>query len=120
MLLRVRSIWRYAVRMVIVSRENAPPHLFSIPELDFSSDLFVEPLGEHWFRLAAITRGNDVDLRGVRDVIERQSFLLEPGAFQEVEGKLGASTSPIGGMGRPGENIKNLHSAEERYLYRPF
>lgn len=76
--------------MPIISRDGAPPHLFAVPELDFSADLFAEPLKDHWFRLAAITRGNDADARGIRDVTERQSFLVEPAAYQTIDEKLGS------------------------------
>ena len=40
---------------VIFNKCDLPTHLFNIPELDFSEDLFADPQGGLWFRLGAWT-----------------------------------------------------------------
>lgn len=104
--------------MPIIDRDGAPAHLFATPELDFSEDLFAEPLKEQWFRLAAMTRGNEADARGVRAVTERQSLLLTPGAFEAIGDKLTSIGNVLSYLGAPGESISAL--ADQAYAYRPF
>jgi hypothetical protein len=41
--------------LMVINRKTVPNHLFNIPELDFSDDLFGERVSGHWFRLAAWT-----------------------------------------------------------------
>jgi len=57
----------------VINRDDAPRHLFNIPELDFSGDLFIERLAGLWFRLGARTITPRRDERGVEDVVSRAS-----------------------------------------------
>ena len=106
--------------MPIINRDGTPSHLFATPELDFSEDLFAEPLKEQWFRLAAITRGNEADARGVRTVTERQSLLLAPGAFEAISDKLTSIGNVLSHLGAPGGSISYLGGTNQAYAYRPF
>ena len=78
---RIKRIWRkqgdssYSGGMkVALNRRESPEHLFFIQELDFSDDLFSEPLAHQWFRLGAWTYTARRDERGVEDIISRQSL----------------------------------------------
>lgn len=86
----------------IVSRDEAPSHLFNIPELDFSDDLFAERLAGPWFRLGAWPSRPRRDARGVEDVVSRRSLLLAPGQFAEAFDKLESIGNAIHGLGEPG------------------
>jgi hypothetical protein len=103
----------------IINRDNAPAHLFSIPELDFSDDLFAEPLGGQWFTLAAWTNGSRRNERGVEDVISRQSLLLAPEEFANIYDRLEAIGNVIGNLGKPSNSV--IHDGEHKsYEYAPF
>lgn len=103
----------------IVNRDDAPSHLFSIPELDFSGDLFAERVGGPWFRLGAWTITPHRDERGVEDVVSRQSLLLAPEHFADIFDKLESVGNVIGDLGKPGSSV--LHAAEKKeYRYAPF
>ena len=91
--------------MPIINRDGIPSHLFATPELDFSEDLFAEPLKEQWFRLAAIMHGNEVDSRGVRTVTERQSLLMAPGTFEAIGDKLTSIGNVLSHLGAPGASV---------------
>lgn len=103
----------------IVNRDDTPSHLFSIPELDFSGDLFAERVGGPWFRLGAWTITPRRDERGVEDVVSRQSLLLAPEHFADIFDKLESVGNVIGDLGKPGGSV--FHAAEQReYRYAPF
>jgi hypothetical protein len=103
----------------IINRNDAPSHLFNIPELDFSGDLFAERLGGPWFRLGAWTISRRRDERGVEDVVSRQSLLLASEYFAEVFDKLESIGNVIGNLGKPGSSV--LYGGEEKeYKYTPF
>jgi hypothetical protein len=72
----------------VINRNDVPSHLFNIPELDFSDDLFTEPLSSLWIRLGAWTIRPSRDDRGVENVVSRQSFLLSPENFAEIFSRL--------------------------------
>lgn len=106
--------------MSIIHRDGAPSHLFAISELDFSSDLFADPLQQQWFRLGARTIGNDADERGVRDITERQSLLLKTGEFEAICEDLSYIGNDLSHLGAPTEEIQHGPKAEKAYTYRPF
>ncbi|MGH8065505.1 MAG: hypothetical protein ACRERE_09750 [Candidatus Entotheonellia bacterium] len=103
----------------IINRNDAPSHLFNIPELDFSGDLFAERLGGPWFRLGAWTITRRRDERGVEDVVSRQSLLLASECFAEVFDNLESVGNVIDDLGKPRGSV--LHEGEEKeYRYAPF
>src|SRR5258706_12712959 len=61
----------------IINRNDAPSHLFSIPELDLSEDLFAERLNGPWFRLGAWTIDRGRHERGFEKFHEFR-FALSP------------------------------------------
>ena len=86
---------------VIINRSDAPDHLFDIPELDFSGDLFAERLGGPWFRLGAWTIEPRRDEREVEDVVERQSILIDPECFAKIFETLDTIDNVLGRLGKP-------------------
>ena len=68
----------------IINRNDAPSHLFSIPELDLSEDLFAERLNSPWFRLGAWTIKPKRDARGLENVVLRKSFLPPSEGFADI------------------------------------
>jgi hypothetical protein len=102
-----------------VSRADVPEHVFSIPELDFSQDLFAEPVSSQWFRLGAWTIRSRRDERGVEDVVSRQSLLLAPGCFTEVFGRLESIGNVIDDLGKPQGSVHDDGESKE-YRYAPF
>lgn len=103
----------------IINRDAAPSHLFNIPELDFSGDLFVERLAGLWFRLGARTIIRRRDDRGVEDVVSRQSLLIPHQGFAEIFDSLESVGNVIGHLGKPGGSVR--HSGyEKQYSYAPF
>jgi hypothetical protein len=103
----------------ILNRDDAPSHLFSISELDFSGDLFTERVMGPWFRLGASTIKSTRDGRGVEEDIMRQSLLLAPGAFAAVFDKLGSIGNVLHGLGKPERCFHNNNETRE-YTYFPF
>lgn len=103
----------------VINPDEVPSHLFSIPELDFSQDLFTERRGGSWFRLGAWTTTRRRSVRNVEDEVFRQSFLLAPERFAEIFDKLKSVGNVIGHLGEPGGSIRE--SAEHKeYKYLPF
>jgi hypothetical protein len=103
----------------VIKREDAPNHLFSIPDLDFSEDLFTERLGGIWFRLGARTIDRTRDGKGVEDFTQRQSFLLAPECFAEIFDRLESIGNVINGLGKPTSSILQDGDHKE-YRYAPF
>ena len=103
----------------VIKREDAPSHLFSIPDLDFSEDLFAERLGGTWFRLGVRTIKSPRDEKGVEDFTERQSLLLVPECFAEIFDRLDSIGNVIGGLGKPKSSILQEGNHKE-YSYAPF
>ena len=103
----------------IFNRNDAPSHLFSIPELDFSEDLFAERLGGPWFRLGAWTVDRRRDERGVEDEVSRQSILLTSEGFESVFDKLESVGNVIGNLGKPVSSVFN-YGTGKLYGYAPF
>lgn len=103
----------------IISRDDVPSHLFSIPELDFSSDLFVERLAGLWFRLGAYTINHRRDGRGVEDVVLRQSLLFPVQGFSQEFERLESVGNVLGHLGEPGGSVRQLGD-EKAYSYAPF
>ena len=103
----------------IFDRRDLPSHLFNIPELDLHEELFVDRLGDQWFRLGAWTVQSQRDRRGVENVIERQSFALAPGHFSEVYDKLESVGNVLHGLGVP-EGFLCSAREQNEYAYSPF
>lgn len=104
---------------VVINRDGAPSHLFSIPELDFSGDLFADRVTGPWFRLGAWTITPRRDERSVEDVISRQSLLLDPGWLAAIFDKLESVGNVIGNLGKPGGSVRHVGEHKE-YRYAPF
>lgn len=105
---------------VIINRANAPSHLLEIPELDFSKDLFSERLAGPWFRLGArtISLGRR-DVRGVADVVSRQTLLLAPDGFAHLFDKLEFVGDVVYNLGKPGGSVLDAGEGKE-YQVCPF
>ncbi|HOJ04083.1 MAG TPA: hypothetical protein PK916_08770 [Bacteroidota bacterium] len=104
---------------VIINRSDAPDHLFDIPELDFSGDLFAERLGGPWFRLGAWTIEPRRDEREVEDVVERQSILIDPECFAKIFETLDSIDNVLGRLGKPSGSVHYV-DGEKEYRYSPF
>jgi hypothetical protein len=103
----------------LLDQSDAPSHLFEIPELDFSEDLFVEPLAGGWFRLGAWTITPRRDERGVEDVISRQSLLVARASFAKMFDRLESVGNVLHDLGKPGGSV--LHNGDRKeYSYTPF
>ena len=105
--------------VAIINRDNVPSHLFSIPELDFSEDIFAERVGGSWFRLGSWTITPHRDEVGIEDVVSRQSLLLAPKCFENIFDKLESVGNVIDNLGKPGGSV--IHAVEHKeYRYAPF
>jgi len=103
----------------ILNRDDAPSHLSSISELDFSADLFAERLAGPRFRLGAWTITSTRDERGVEDEVMRQSLLLAPEGFASFFDKLESVGNALHNLGKPGGSVHN-RNGEKEYIYFPF
>jgi hypothetical protein len=103
----------------IINKTDAPSHLFSIPELDFSEDLFAQPLAGPWVRLAARTLGRCHDRRGVEEEVSRQSLLILPEQFVTVFNKLESIGNVLRGLGKPSGSVSQ-GSGPKEYIYAAF
>ena len=101
------------------NRDDLPTHLFSVPELDFSEDLFVDRLSGLWFRLGALTSKHQHNDQDVEDFIQRQSMLLPPDGFTEIFDKLESIGNVIHNLGIPGGVVRHDGDRKE-YSYLPF
>lgn len=100
---------------VIFNKCDLPTHLFNIPELDFSEDLFADPQGGLWFRPGAWTNTPQRDDQGVEDVVSRQTIMLSPAGFVEIYDNLESIGNVLHGLGEPGGFF-----AGDEYGYAPF
>jgi hypothetical protein len=103
----------------ILNRNDAPDHLSSVHELDFSVDLFADRLAGPWIRLGAWTPTSLSDERGVDDDVMRQSLLVPPEAFAAVFDKLDSVGNVLGNLGKPGGVVYCAHG-EKEYSNAPF
>ena len=104
---------------LIFNRDDLPTHLLSVPELDFSEDLFVDRLGGLWFRLGALTLKPQPNDRGVEDLIQRQSMLLSPDGFTDIFDKLESVGNVIHNLGMP-RGVLRRDGDRKEYSYLPF
>lgn len=104
---------------VIINRGDAPGHLFNVPELDFSGDLFVERSAGPWVKLGAWTTTSRRDDRGVEDEVMRQSVLLPPEGFAAIFHKLESVGNVFNSLGKPG-GVVHEGGDEKEYSYTPF
>jgi hypothetical protein len=121
MLLKVQSGVRGGAIGVtaILNRDTTPSHLFSIPELDFSADLFAERLSGPSIRIGAWTINAPQDERGVEDEIMRQGLLLPPEGFAAVFNKLDSIGNVLSSLGKPGGVVSSANGPKQ-YSYAPF
>jgi hypothetical protein len=103
----------------IINKDDAPSHLFGVPELDFSGDLFSERLAAGWFSLGARSTGSRRDERRVENEVCRQSILLPPGGFATIFGKLKSIGNVLTGLGKP-SGLMRQESGGREYSYAPF
>lgn len=99
---------------VIFNKCDLPTHLFNIPELDFSEDLFADPQGGLWFRLGAWTNTPQRDDQGIEDVVSRQTIMLSPAGFADIYDNLESIGNVLHDLGEPRE------LAGDEYGYAPF
>jgi hypothetical protein len=103
----------------LFKRNDTPGHLFNIPELDFSEDLFAERTITPWFRLGAWTNSSRRDDRGVENEIMRQSILLAPDGFAAVFDKLESIGNVFTALGKPSGMLTEQRGVK-KYSYAPF
>jgi hypothetical protein len=103
----------------IINQDDAPTHLFNIPELDFSGDLFAQRLAGQWIRLGLRTIKSPRDERGVEDDVERLSLLLAPADFAAVFNALESVGDLFHRCGKPGGSVRSA-GGEKEYGYAPF
>jgi hypothetical protein len=103
----------------VIERGDAPGHLFNIRELDFSEDLFAEPLSGQWFRLGAWTITPQSDQQGVEDVVSRQTLLVAADGFARLFEELESVGNVIGGLGKAQSSVVYDGDRKE-YRYAPF
>jgi hypothetical protein len=103
----------------IIDRDNAPSHLFKIPELNFSGDLFAERLAGGWVRLGARSIASRRDEQRVEDEVCRQSILLVPQGFATIFNKLKSVGNVLTGLGKPSGLVRQGSGGKE-YSYAPF
>jgi hypothetical protein len=103
----------------IFDRDDVPSHLFTIPELDFSGDLFVDRIAGLWFRLGAHTINHRRDGYSVEDVVLRQSLLFPIDAFSQELDRLESVGNVLGRIGTAGGSVSYIGD-EKHYSYSPF
>jgi hypothetical protein len=108
----------HSYNVPVINKTDAPNHLFNIPALDFSNDLFEEQLTGAWFTLGACTLDYRNNKTGVVNEISRQSFLLPPSRFKNVFDKL-TSVGNINNMGKPSGSIASRNK-RTKYTYHAF
>lgn len=103
----------------IINRSAVPSHLFDMPQLDFSEDLFQDRIPTPWIRLGAWSTKSPRDKRGVEDEVMRQSVLLPLRGFAKAFEKLESIGNVLHGIGRPGGSIRQL-GRRKQYRYDSF
>jgi len=103
----------------IFSPEHAPSHLSIIPELDFSDDLYADPLAGPWIRLAAHTLPTRLEKKRVEDTVNRECLLLAPDTFAAIFDRLESIGNVIATLGKPGGSLESGRG-KNRYKYSPF
>jgi hypothetical protein len=94
--------------------------MLSIPELDFSEDLFSERLVGPWFRLGAQTLSRRLDEHGLMEnVLLRRSLLLPPDGFANIYSNVASLGNAMDHLGKPSGSL--IHKDEQKiYRYTPF
>ncbi|MGH9432630.1 MAG: hypothetical protein ACRD3T_13895 [Terriglobia bacterium] len=90
-----------------------------MPELDFSNDLFAEPIAGSWVRLATRTILSRRGERGVKNTVFRQCLLLTPDAFAAIFDRLDSVGNLIDRLGKPGGSLYS-EGRKNQYAYSPF
>lgn len=102
-----------------LDRSEVPDQVAALAELDITNELTNKPLEGPWFRLAAWHTEKEQRVGRVEDVRERQSLLIERGAFEAVFERLDAVGNTLSGLGEPG-GCTWYEAGEQRYRYIPF
>jgi hypothetical protein len=103
----------------IIDRAIAPTHLFNIPQLDFSEDLFQERVSIPWIRLGAWSTKSPRDKHGVENEVMRQSVLLPVRGFAKAFDKLESIGNVLHGIGKP-SGVVRQQSGRKQYRYESF
>ena len=102
-----------------MKRSRAPQHLFSIRELDFSEDLFTEPLRGTWLRLAARNlEPRRVD-SNVVDSVFRESILIPPRSLPKIYDRLDSVGDVLHNLGKPEAHVQPTNG-KSSYAYGPY
>src|SRR5436305_13351253 len=97
----------------IIDRAIAPAHLFNIPQLDFSEDLFQERVSIPWIRIGAWSTKSPRDTHGVEDEVMRQSVLLPVRGFAKASDKLESIGNVLHVIGKPSGVFSQLSGREQ-------
>lgn len=102
----------------ILKPERVPAHISAISELDFSHQLFLDPLEDPWFQLAALTTSR-MRVDDVEEAISRETLLIAPGAFEDLFPHLGIVGNELTGLGSAGGWVYRI-GEQKTYEYKPF
>lgn len=106
----------------MLNRNLTPDHLFSIPELDFSNEIFADPLNDTWFRIGLWSREQTPNPDRVESVVARQSLLLPVGSFAAIFDRLGPIGNTLSSLGQPtlSESYDGVNTTHEYNAYHSF
>jgi len=103
----------------LFARDDFPNHLFSIPGLDFSNDLFGIRIDGLWFRIGMFADTTQHSDEVKQTVIQRQSMLLKLDCLEEIYDEIHWIPNTLCDLGKP-----NSYTMEEEdnkvYGYDPF
>jgi hypothetical protein len=103
----------------IINRDDAPNHLFTIPELDFSGDLFADPVASPQFRLGVWTITQHLSGNDIEDVVSRQSLLIPRDCFATIFDRLESISNVLHYLGKL-EGSTPHSGKNKKYRYSPF
>jgi hypothetical protein len=100
-----------------INRKDVPSHLFSIPELDLSADIFLPYLVGQWFQLGIETIIPARDEKRVEESVSRKCFLISPNKLEVLYERLtGCGLHALGSSAGSTSDT----SGETKYHYQPF
>lgn len=70
------------------NRIEIPITLKTIPDLDLTGDISDDPLKQEWLVLGAYSGKRLTNPKGVEEVVQTQSLLIEPDDFEKVYDRL--------------------------------
>lgn len=95
------------------------PDLKAIPELDFTADISHDPLKQEWLVLGALSRKRLTTEKGVEEIVESQSLLIEPNNFGKIYDRLESIGNSLHGLGESSAWIRES-GRKKQYGYSPF